>query len=83
MQGSEAQDPSTALQLPKGSDLVMQVHYHPSGKPEQDRSMVGIIFAKTAPRERVATLPISNPTFVIPPGASNYRVDASASSWTV
>jgi mono/diheme cytochrome c family protein len=33
--------------LKKGSDLVLQVHYHPSGKAEEDKSTVGIYFAKT------------------------------------
>jgi hypothetical protein len=32
--------------LKKGSDLVLQVHYHPDGKPETDQSTVGIYFTK-------------------------------------
>lgn len=61
-----------------GSDIIFQIHYTTNGKPEQDRSKVGLIFAARAPKERVATLPISNPSFVIPPGAPDHRVDASA-----
>ena len=30
--------------LKRGSDLVMQVHYHPTGKEETDRSKVGLYF---------------------------------------
>ena len=30
----------------KGSDLVLQVHYHPVGKPETDQSQLGIFFSK-------------------------------------
>ncbi len=33
--------------LKKGSDLVLQLHYHPSGKVEKDKSKVGIYLAKT------------------------------------
>jgi hypothetical protein len=61
-----------------GSDIVFQLHYTANGKPGVDRSKVGLIFANTAPRERVATLPIANRTFAIPPGADNYRVEAAA-----
>ena len=28
----------------KGADLVMQIHYHPSGKPETDQSSIGLTF---------------------------------------
>jgi len=32
--------------LKKGSDLVVQVHYHPTGKVEVDQSEIGIYFVK-------------------------------------
>jgi peroxiredoxin len=32
--------------LPKGSDFLLQVHYHRTGKPETDRTKVGLYFAK-------------------------------------
>jgi hypothetical protein len=32
--------------IPKGSDLVIQVHYHPTGKGATDQSKVGFHFAK-------------------------------------
>ena len=38
--------------LRKGSDLVLQVHYHPDGKPETDQSVVGIYFTKK-PAEKI------------------------------
>ncbi len=61
-----------------GSDIVFQLHYTPNGKETTDQSKVGLIFARSAPKERVATLPIANRTFVIPPGAPDHRVDAAA-----
>ncbi|HEV2691727.1 MAG TPA: hypothetical protein VG347_02415 [Verrucomicrobiae bacterium] len=38
-----------AMQLPKGSDLVIQYHFHPTGKPEAEKSVIGLYFAKQAP----------------------------------
>jgi peroxiredoxin/mono/diheme cytochrome c family protein len=32
--------------LPKGSDIVMQVHYHRDGRLERDRTQIGLYFAK-------------------------------------
>jgi hypothetical protein len=43
-----------ALKLPKGSDLVVQYHFHPTGKPEAEKSVIGFYFAKKAP-ERTLT----------------------------
>ncbi len=33
-----------AQTLEKGSDLIVQIHYHPSGKPETDRSSLGLAY---------------------------------------
>ena len=38
-----------AMPVPKGSDLVVQYHFHPTGKPEQEKSKIGFYFAKQAP----------------------------------
>lgn len=38
--------PGTARLLPKGSRVVMQVHYHKSGKTEIDQTKVGFYFSK-------------------------------------
>ena len=32
--------------LPKGADIIVQLHYHPSGKPETDRTRIGLHFAR-------------------------------------
>ena len=32
--------------IPRGSDVVLQIHYHPTGKPERDQSSVGLFLAK-------------------------------------
>jgi hypothetical protein len=38
-----------ALKVPKGSDLVIQYHFHPTGKPEAEKSVIGLYFAKKTP----------------------------------
>ena len=68
--------PGQAKLIPAGSDLILQMHYMPNGTPAKDRSRLGLIFAKEPPNERVYTLPVINHDFAIPPGASDYRVDA-------
>lgn len=43
--------------LPKGSDLVIQVHYHPTGKPAEDRSAVGF---------HISEKPTARPWTIVP-----------------
>jgi hypothetical protein len=38
-----------AYYLPKEADLVLSMHYHPSGKPERDQSSVGLYFTDQKP----------------------------------
>jgi hypothetical protein len=45
--------PGVALALPKGSDVILQMHFHPTGKPETEQSTVGIYFADRAPERRL------------------------------
>ena len=47
-----------ALPLPKGSDLVLASHFHPSGKPEHEKSVVGIYFAEKAPERTLARMQV-------------------------
>ena len=69
--------PGEAKLIPAGSDIVFQMHYTSNGQPGKDRTKIGFVFAKTAPEKRVARIAAVNSTFTIPPGASDYRVEAS------
>ena len=42
-----------ALPMPKGSDFVLQMHFHLTGKAETEKSTVGIYFADKAPEKRI------------------------------
>jgi mono/diheme cytochrome c family protein len=73
-------EPGTVKKIPAGSKILFQLHYSKqAGSVEKDRSMVGLIFAKTPPERQIITRPISNNYFKIPPGAENHRVTAC---WT-
>lgn len=45
-----------ALLLPKGSDLVVQYHFHPTGKPEAEKSLIGFYFAKKPPKRSLTRI---------------------------
>jgi mono/diheme cytochrome c family protein/thiol-disulfide isomerase/thioredoxin len=62
--------------LDAGSDLVLQMHYHPTGKSEEDKTSVGIYFAKKPVTKRVYTLPILA-QLDIPAGKADYQTSRS------
>jgi hypothetical protein len=73
-------EPGTVKRIPAGSKILFQLHYSKAaGSVQTDRSSVGLIFAKTAPKSLVRTYGISNNAFLIPPGADNHQVTAC---WT-
>ena len=63
--------------LRAGSDLVLQIHFHPSGKIEHEQSMVGLYFAKAPPRKLMVTIAHGNNDIDIAPGDSHYVIDDS------
>jgi hypothetical protein len=71
-----------AMALPKGSDLVLQTHFHPSGKLERETTTVAIHFAKKPPTRSL--LPLQLPAFFgrfagidIPPGEKAFTIRGS------
>jgi hypothetical protein len=71
-----------ARPFPKGSDLVIQEHFHPTGKEDMEKTVVGLYFAKEAPARRMLSiqLPISFGFFAgvrIPAGDKNFAVHDS------
>jgi len=70
--------------LKKGSDLVMQLHYHPTGKAERDQSEVGLYFVKRPVAEvlkekakLVGSIWMANYEIDIAAGDASYRRTAS------
>lgn len=68
--------------IPKGSDLILSTHFHPSGKAETEVSTVGLYFAQKPPTQRFTgiQLPALFGFFEgieIPAGAKDYKIDDS------
>jgi len=63
--------------LPKGADIVLQVHYHRDGKPEQDETQIGLTFSKAPIDKRMRNAALGNVIIAIKPGDAHYEVKAS------
>lgn len=73
--------------LKKGSDLVVQMHYHPTGKQETDQSEIGLYFVKKPvaeslkePATLVGSIWVANYEIDIAAGEKNHR---RATSYTL
>jgi cytochrome c553 len=66
-----------ARYLAAGSDLVIQTHFHPTGKTETEQSTVAIYFAKTPPKRVLAPLLLGNRHIDIPAGQKDYTATDS------
>jgi hypothetical protein len=60
-----------------GAEIILQMHYTVNGKASEDRTRLGLVFAKQPPQMRVFTGAASNTKLAIPPGAANHRVDST------
>jgi hypothetical protein len=68
--------------LPKGTDFVVQLHVHPTGKPETERAQIGLFFADKQPDRSLFTLGAPGlfgliKGIDIPPGAKDYAIDGT------
>ena len=62
--------------IPKGSQLVFEIHYTPNGKAGTDRSKLGLIFSKSKPEVILRGDAAVNFLFKIPPGKAAHKVEA-------
>jgi hypothetical protein len=69
--------PDTAMRIPKGAKLRLEMHYTPNGKKVKDRSSVGITFAKKPPRHEMLLHEFANTTFEVPPGDPHFKAEAT------
>jgi len=70
-------DEGIGRSLPRQSDIIVQVHYHPQGKPETDRSRIGLYFARKPVKQTLHWGFVINPGLELPPGKSNIEVKAA------
>jgi uncharacterized protein (TIGR03437 family) len=73
--------PGIAMPLPKGSDLILQTHFHPNGAAQTEKTVVGVYFGPKPDREITQ---FQAPAFFgiqaridIPAGEKNYKVRGS------
>lgn len=58
---------------PDGGDLVVQLHLHPSGKPESEKSTIGLYFTDEPPQRSMTDLLLIDKKIDIPPGDAAFR----------
>lgn len=66
-----------AKRLPAGSKLHFQLHYTPNGTAVQDRTRLGLVFAKEKPKHEVMVAAVQNHRIRIPAGAADHEETAS------
>lgn len=69
--------PGQAKKVPKGSSILLEVHYTPNGRAVSDRSAIGLCYTKQAPEIELHSVSVMNNKFRIPPGAENHEVKAT------
>ena len=63
-----------AKEIKPGTDLVIQTHFHPSGKPESEQASVGLYLTSEPPTRTAATLPLGlRGAIDIPPNVKDYK----------
>lgn len=69
----------TGVFIPAGTTLTVQIHYTPTGKPEEDTTRIGLYTLENPPAREFGALTPSNTEFEIPAYAKNVRLTASDS----
>jgi hypothetical protein len=72
----QPRDPALSLPIRKGTDLVIQIHYHPSGKPETDQSSLGLSFSGPPTKGRTSVM-LFDHHLDMAPGDAHYVAKAS------
>ncbi len=63
--------------VPKGTDLVLEVHYHRSGKPETDLTRAALYFTHGAVKQRLRVYGLAAPSLLIPAGEKDYVTEGN------
>jgi acetyl esterase/lipase/peroxiredoxin len=69
--------PDTALRVPKGAKLRLEMHYTPNGTAVKDRSAIGITFAKAPPKYELCMNEFANMGIAVAPNDPHYRAEAT------
>ena len=71
-----------ALPLPAGSDIVMQTHFHPSGKAETEKGKLAIYFGDKEPSQKIVDIQVPalfslGKGLKVPAGEAHYKIQES------
>ena len=61
--------------LPKGADVIAQVHYHRTGRVEKDNTKIGLYFAKKPVARQFQSMVIPGRFLFIPAGNARHKVE--------
>lgn len=64
----------TGIRLSKRAVVALQMHYVPTGKPEEDQSEVALYFSKESETRMVMSIPLMSVGFEIPAGESRQEI---------
>jgi hypothetical protein len=65
------------IRIPAQADIVLQIHYHPTGKAGSDKTRMGLYFARKPVKQALHWNNASSYDFRLPAGADNIEVRAS------
>ncbi len=63
-----------AATLNRRADLVIQLHFHPTGRAEIEQGEVALGFTDQPPKRRLTDIPLGSRLIDIPPGDQAYKV---------
>ena len=72
-QGKMAFPPKAVSVVPPESSILMQIHYHRTGKPEEDISKIGIWLSKEKPEKYVNYMLVDTSFRMIPKGVARFK----------
>jgi hypothetical protein len=64
----------TAIKIPKGARLLMEVHYHADGRPERDQTEVGLTFAQGKVQKLYQVWPFAQGNLPLEANKANIQV---------
>lgn len=62
--------------IPGGADVILQVHYHPTGKPEVDRTRLGLHLCRKPVEQSIHWANATNEKLRLPAGDPNVEIKA-------
>jgi thiol-disulfide isomerase/thioredoxin len=69
--------PDTAVRVPKGAKLRLEMHYTPIGRKVKDRSSIGVTFADKPPKYEMFLSEFANMSFEIAPHHPHFKAEAT------